>query len=172
MRTGEQVYKDFTNSTNDLLGVLNNFPEEFFNIKPEGGGWSAGQIGEHLIKSEIGCVRFFANNPRPAGRDPEAKISVLKKKMDNLDKKLTAFGAIIPDDKRKDKQKVIEKLQDIRQRLTNMIETEDLSKIFTAFDHPVFGPLTRIEWLYFNRYHGERHRQQIIGLQYFIESKF
>lgn len=165
MRTKDQVHKDFTQSTKELLNILNDFPEEHFNTKPEDGGWSAGQIAEHLIKSEIGCVRFFTKDTEPAERDSEEKIKPLKKTFLDSDTKLQAGGPIMPDDAPKDKPKAIDKLQDIRQRLTSMIEIKDLTEVVTAFDHPLFGPFTRIEWLYFHIFHAERHRRQIEAIR-------
>lgn len=165
MRSKQQIRKDFTQSTQKLLSVLNDFPEAQFNAKPSAKKWSAGQVAEHLIKSEIGCVRYFTDNPKPAERDPEEKIELLKETFLNFNSKLKAGGPILPDDQPKDKHKVIDKLQDMRQRLTSMIEIEDLTQIVTKFDHPMAGPLTRIEWLYFHIYHSKRHGEQIKNLK-------
>ena len=166
MRSKKQVRKDYTQSTQELLSVLNDTPEDHFNTKPEDGGWSAGQVAEHLIKSEIGSVRFFTVDTKATERDPEEKIEMLKETFLDFDSKFEAPGLVSPDDKPKDKQKAINKLQDIRQRLTGIIEIEDLTQIVTAIDHPMAGPLTRIEWLYFHIFHSERHRRQIEDLEH------
>lgn len=161
MRSKEQVRTDFTESTRQLLSVLSSFPEAHFNTQIIDEKWSAGEIAEHLIKVEVGSTRFFTGKKKETKRNPEEKIEQLRVTFLNFDDKLTAPGLIMPDSNSKDKQEAIEKLQDNRQRLTSMIEIEDLTKLLTAFDHPFMGPLTRIEWLYFHIFHSKRHAAQI-----------
>jgi hypothetical protein len=155
------VRNDLKKSTHELLSVISGFPEEHFNTVPPDGGWSVGQIAEHLIKIESSTVRLFTGDFKVCERDPEEKIQIMKDRFLDLDKKMTAHGPIVPDDSPKDKDKVLDKLQDLRQRLTGMIELHDLSEVITSFAHPLFGLLTRIEWIYFNIYHTQRHLTQI-----------
>lgn len=161
MRKEAIVRNDLKESTRELLRTISKFPEEHFNIVPPDGGWSAGQVAEHLIKVETGVVRLFAGDTEPCERNPEKKIDVIKERSLNFETKINAVSSTVPDDKPKDKEVVLDKLQDIRQRLIGMIELHDLSEKITGLAHPVFGSLTRIEWIYFNIYHAKRHLQQI-----------
>lgn len=151
-------------STRELLQVISQFPEEDFNTKPLGGGWTAGQVAEHLIKVETGTNRLFTGETKICDRDPEEKINNIRNRLTDFETKINAMDTIVPDDNPKNKDDVLDKLQDIRQRLTGMIELHDLSELITGFAHPLFGSLTRIEWIYFNIYHAERHLEQIKSL--------
>lgn len=159
------VKKDLKQSTSSLLDVLSGTPEEIFNTQPNQEGWSVGKIGEHLIKVETGTVRIFTGSAEVSDRDPEQKIENIRERMMDFETQMTAYGPIIPDDKPKDKTKVLEKLQDIRQQLLGFVDIQDLTEIITAFEHPIFGTLTRVEWIYFNIYHGRRHVKQIEKIQ-------
>lgn len=164
------VKKDLRQSTNNLMDVLSLTPEDFFNIQPSQDGWSVGKIGEHLIKVETGTVRIFTGSAEASDRDAEQKIKTIRDRMMDFETKMTAYGPIIPDDEPKEKTKVLEKLQDIRQKLLGFIDIQDLTEMVTAFEHPIFGSLTRIEWIYFNIYHSRRHIKQIEKIQWKLRS--
>lgn len=156
-----KVRSDLKESTRELLQSISRFPENEFNTPPDDGGWTAGQVAEHLIKVETGTVRLFTGGFEACDRNPEQKIERIKERMLDFESPMTASGPIVPDDQPKDKEQVLEKLQDLRQRLTGMIELHDLSEMIAGFVHPVFGSLTAIEWIYFNIYHSKRHLHQI-----------
>lgn len=155
------VRSDLKESTRELLKTISEFPDEQFNTVPPDEGWSAGQVGEHLIKVETSTVRLFTGSVDICERNPEEKIKFIKERFSDFETKMTAFGPIVPNESPKNKQKVLDKLQDLRQRLTGMIELHDLSEMITGFSHPLFGTMTRIEWIYFNIFHTKRHLQQI-----------
>jgi|AntRauTorcE11897_2_1112592.scaffolds.fasta_scaffold03828_2 hypothetical protein len=164
MHTKKQVHKDFTTSSQNLLETLIEFPEAHFNEQPEAVKWSAGQIAEHLIKSEADVAKYFGKDAESTDRDPKQKIALMKEKMLNAQQCFSAPSLVAPDGANGNRQQLIDTLQDIRQRLAGMIEIEDLTKTLSASDHPGFGSLRRIEWLYFNIYHAERHVGQIWDL--------
>lgn len=164
------VKKDLKQSTNSLLDVLSGTPEEIFNTRPGREEWSVGKVGEHLIKVETGTVRIFTGSAEASDRDPEQKIETIRDRMMDFETKMTAYEPIIPDDEPKEKTKVLEKLQDIRQQLLGFVDIQDLTEMITAFEHPIFGSLTRIEWIYFNIYHSWRHVKQIEKIQWELRS--
>jgi len=161
MRKESIVRNDLKESTRELLKSISEFPEEHFNTKPAAGGWTAGQVAEHLIKVEAGTLRLFTGETKTCERDPEEKLNNIRNRTSDFDEKINAVSSTVPDDKPKDKEKVLDKLQDTRQRLIGMIELHNLSEEITGFAHPLFGSLTRMEWIYFNIYHAKRHLHQI-----------
>lgn len=160
-----EIKKDLNESTRKLLELLYEVPEPFFNSVPKEGGWTVGQVAEHLIKVETGTVRLFSGPVEDAGRDHQEKIDEIKDRFLNYETKLKAFGPIVPGDTPKDKTNALEKIQDIRQRLTSLIEIQDMAALITGFEHGLFGYLTRVEWIYFNIYHSRRHMHQIKTIQ-------
>lgn len=155
------VKRDFIESTKNLLEILSDIPEGNFNKKPELGGWTVGMTAEHLIKVEFGILKLFSGSVDSTDRNPEQKIEEIEKRFLDFETSMTAYGPIVPDKEPKDKTKVLGKLQDIRQKLTGLIEIQNLAETIKGFEHPLFGYLTRVEWIYFNIYHSKRHINQM-----------
>lgn len=156
-----EVRNDLKKSTRSLLRIISNFPVAHFHSQPEEGGRSVSQIADHLIKTETSILRLLTGSTNPSDRRAERKVAEIKSRLLDFDSKMKAFGPIVPDDKPKDKAVVVEALQDIRQRLTSLIEVEDLTRLVTGFKHPIFGAMTRLEWIYFAIFHSKRHAHQI-----------
>ncbi|NGP89098.1 DinB family protein [Fodinibius halophilus] len=148
-------------SSDSLLHTISTFPDSEFNTEPPEGGWSAGQVAEHLVKVEGGTVRVLTSEGQKADRAPEQYIPIMKKRLLDFESKMQATKPIVPDDQSKDKEDILATLQDIRQRMTSLIETQDLTQRAVAFEHPIFGYLTRVEWIVFVIYHSQRHLYQI-----------
>ncbi len=159
-----RVKSDFIESTRSLLNILSGVQDNSFNEEPGGDRWTVGMTAEHLIKVESGTLKLFSGPADTTERDPAQKIKEIKERLLNYETGMTAYGPIVPDEKPKEKTKVLEKIQDIRQQLTGLIDIQDLSKTITGFEHPLFGYLTRIEWIYFNIYHSRRHAHRIIEI--------
>ena len=157
----ERVKDDLVESTKSLMNILSSVSQEKFNKKPEEGGWTVGMTVEHLIKVEYGTLKLFSGPVEKSGRNPKQKIEKIQERLLDFDTAMTAYGPIIPDEKPKDKSKALGKIQDIRQKLTGLIEIVDLEEMVTGFEHPLFGYLTRVEWIYFNIYHSRRHINKI-----------
>lgn len=156
-----QIKTDLKQSSRDLLKLLDNVSEEQFNANSRNGGWTIGQVAEHLIKVETSTVRLFSGTATISDRDPEEKIAWIKKRFLDYKTKMNAFGPIIPSEGAKDKKRSLEKIQDLRQKLAGLIDLQDMTEVIADFAHPLFGPLTRVEWIYFNIYHSTRHSEQI-----------
>lgn len=165
------IKNDFVASTDNLLNMLSSITEQNFNKKPIHGGWTAGMTVEHLIKVEYSTLKLFSGPVEQTERDPEQKIQKMKNRLLDFNTAMTAFGSIIPDDEPKDKSKALGKIQDIRQKLTGLIEIQDLAEMIIGFEHPLFGFLTRVEWIYFNIYHSRRHINQVERIMASIEQE-
>ncbi len=70
----------------------------------------------------------------------------------------------MPTNKSLDLQAGIEKFEEQRKLLEEIVKKEDMSLTCDDFKHFGFGYLNRVEWVYFNIFHGERHRVQIENL--------
>lgn len=156
----ESLLNEFKVATEELLQALQRIDEDQFNTCLSPDQWSAGQVAEHLIKVETGTVRLFKGESAEGKRDADGKVGEIAEKLLNYEKSFNAFGAILPDEEPKNKDRALNKLQDIRQRLASYIELQDLTELLD-FQHPLFGRLTRLEWIYFTIYHGRRHTHQI-----------
>ncbi|WP_138429668.1 DinB family protein [Fodinibius saliphilus] len=153
--------RDLKENTQTLLKTISYFSADKFNTVPPNGGWSAAQVCQHLILVDGGAVRLLTAEGREIDRKPGDKIPVFKKRMHDFETKMNATDPITPDGNPKDKEQMLGMLQDIRQRMTSLIEAKDLTKLVVTFEHPFFGALTRLEWIVFSIHHSQRHIYQL-----------
>lgn len=161
------VLSNLNESTTNFLNIVNDFPEEHFNIKPSSDSWSAAEIIQHIEKIEYLLNTILEGNKKPVEeRKPDKKIEIIKTAFQNQDKKYTAYGPILPDSNSKDKDVSIIKFEKNRIKLKEIVKSEDLTLVCQDFEHGVFGDLTIFEWIYFVIYHCERHGKQIQNIKF------
>ncbi|ULT25998.1 DinB family protein [Sphingobacterium sp. E70] len=68
----ETTFEEFHKTALRLLNILNALTEEQINFQPEE-GWSAGQFGDHLLKS-YAFVRTLNGETRKTERPIDQKI--------------------------------------------------------------------------------------------------
>ena len=96
-------------------------------------------------------------------RDPELKTPYMEV-VYGSETKFKTFPVLFPSDGSKDKNELAEKIRSIRGQIIEKAENHSLENL-CDLEHPHFGHLTVIEYLYFTIFHGERHRRQIEKLE-------
>lgn len=161
----EQEYIDntaarFGEVTSALLDSLHRFDEDRFNDAPSYGGWSAGQVGEHLFKS-YGVASTLEGNVRPVGRPADKNIEQIKGIFLNYEIRLKSPEAILPGDDPREQKRLVASLGERISQIKGIVETQDLTLLCLDYDMPVIGSLTRLEWVYFLVFHTMRHIRQL-----------
>lgn len=149
------------NSTEKFLNSLEQIPEEKLYEKPKSGGWSAGEIAEHVAIVE-GLVNGVVKGAKsPIERNPMEKAEQVGYEFLNFEKKFHFAGGPEPGADARPKADLIAQLSQVRNDLESLIGSEELEQECDAFEHGLFGKMTGVEWVYFNLYHSERHRRQM-----------
>ncbi|WP_431210462.1 hypothetical protein ACQ86N_31300 [Puia sp. P3] len=86
-----------------IIEGLNQFSEEKLNKVPYEGSWTAGQVGEHLVKS-AGVAEVVYGRVGPTSRPPDEKLPVLRMFLD-FSIRMSSPGFIVPSDGYHDKGK-------------------------------------------------------------------
>lgn len=157
----EQAISALQTSTENLVQALQSFPEERFLNAPSPGKWSAAGIGEHLLVLEELINQVLVGPVKKVDRLPDEKVEKIKNTFLNYDEKLYAGGPIQPKGLLQNKAQIITKILECRQTLTGILQSHDLTEECIGFSHALFGKLTRLEWVYFNVYHTQRHLHQM-----------
>jgi len=142
-----------------VVESLNRFSEEGLNEVPYEGGWTAGQVGEHLVKSG-GVADVVYGRVEATQRPPDEKLPVLRMFLD-FSIKMQSPDFIVPSDGYHDKTEIVEQLRQIWERFGEAVETLDMNETCIDFDMPMVGKLTRMEWVSFQVYHTKRHLWQL-----------
>lgn len=156
----DKIFADFTATTDHFIAALNTFSPGDFNTKRSDGGWSAGQVGEHMNKSH-GLGDLLQGTTTDTERDPAAFVPNLKSTFLNFEEKMQSPEFVVPEDKIYGKQDMIASLSAKIADTKMAIRDLDLSLTCTDFVLPQTPPMTRLEWVYFLIYHTQRHTEQL-----------
>lgn len=157
----EQLISEFDKTTRDLFETLSLFSNEDFNKIPFEGSWTAGQVAEHLFKSESNIPKVINGNSRKTDRDLFEKTVIIKKVFLDYTTKLQSPEFILPTEGEKDKNHFIKAFEGTRKELRNLIGSKDLNRTFTDFPFPQLGEFTGWEWICFATSHSARHIRQM-----------
>jgi hypothetical protein len=157
-----QLKEQLSTNTDALIQRINQFSDVEFNKKPDADSWSAGEVLEHLFRSEFGLPRLFTGEVQElTHRKPDAFVNKMKERFLESDKPLNASGVILPTEGVKSKSELIQKFKDNRAKIADLIEELPPEELCLKFEHPLLGFLTRMEWVYFSIIHTQRHLLQL-----------
>ena len=142
-----------------LIEGLTRFSEEELNEVPYEGSWTAGQVGEHLIRS-AGVADVVFGRTEATSRQPDEKLPVLRMFLD-FSIRMKSPDFIVPSDGYHDQGEIVEQLRKVWDRFGEAVETLDLNETCLDFEMPMVGRLTRLEWISFQVYHTKRHLWQL-----------
>jgi len=158
----EKLVSAYQTNTDEFVNLIESIPDEYFNSKPDEDIWSPAENVEHIIRSEFGIVRLFnGETSKPSDRNSEKLIQKMENIFLNRAQKVKATGVVLPTTDEKQKDELIEKFTSSRSKVTELLHTQDLDEICKKYKHPVFGFITRREWIHFNMVHAKRHSLQI-----------
>lgn len=156
----EETMKVFEQTTQEFLGLLYPLDEKTLNQKGHDDHWSPGQIGEHILKS-YASVETLLGRTKPTERKPDEKIAKIKELFLDYSIRMKSPEAIIPTSQPISKANLLSQLENRIMQLANVIKTADLS--LTCIDYAIaeYGDFTRLEWIWFDIYHTQRHTHQL-----------
>lgn len=143
-----------------LLHILDSFSEEEFNTVPPCGGWTPGQVAEHLLLS-AGVVEVISGRTVAATRPPDEKVAGIAGIFLDFTTKLSSPPFIVPAEGDYAKAGMISRLKVVWTKLAEAVRLLDLSVICLDFEFPGSGTLTRLEWIDFYIFHTQRHIVQL-----------
>ncbi len=159
--TQKEIHIDIDETLSELLKTVSGFEQEKFNIVPESGGWTPGQITQHVVLSISGFVDLMKGPAQHTNRKADEHVDTIKNIFLNFTRKLKSPDFIIPEAKDYNKEDLLNTLRKLKSALEEIIETADLNETCTAFGLPTLGNLTRQEALAFVVYHTKRHIHQL-----------
>ena len=145
--------------------VLTTFDEDEFNKVPADGGWTAGQVTEHILIAASGALKALHSHTQAADRDPALQVTRLQDLFMDFNIKMEAMPVLRPGPPPHDHLALSDAVRETMNSLRTALQELDLEQVCVDFALPVFGSLTRLEWLYLVSYHTRRHVHQLRELQ-------
>jgi hypothetical protein len=167
-RSFAEVYADNDRIRERLIATVGALDDKAAEKRLDDGGWSVGQIVEHISTVDEGickiCSKLLAS-ARDKGLSGDGSVrfspEFIKRIDDLTNTKLEAPERVHPTGEQTVAQS-LERLSANRERLSgirHLFETLDSTK--EKFLHPYFGDLSAAEWLVLRGGHEERHIEQI-----------
>jgi DinB superfamily len=148
---------------NELIGLLLGLDEESLNRIPFTGSWSAGQLGEHLLKS-YHLVDFAKVQAIPTTRNPTEKSQTIDGVFLDFTTKYQPPAAIVPSSEAISGARLIASLRRSILDIAAMAQGRGLAFTCKEFESIGFGDLTAQEWVHFLTAHSKRHVHQLRGI--------
>jgi hypothetical protein len=157
----KELLHDFSTATGELIDLLSSLKPAELNVVPFEGSWTAGQLGDHLLKS-YGVAEILNGKTKSTNRPVDEKIIPVKEAFLNFDIKFKAPDFIVPSDGTIDKQTLLTDLHSKIKPVEDFIKADnDLTLTCLDFELPNSGALTRSEWIQFMTVHTQRHVHQL-----------
>jgi hypothetical protein len=159
----DQLKEALQQNIENLTKELSRFDDQRFNQPPAAGGWTPAQIADHLLVIERRTIKVLSGKTEipEAGRTPDAHVAAMEARLTDRINKIDAPPALVPSDRPKEKQELIDTLIAARQELINMVNQQDMHLLLPEFPHRLFGVLTGLEWTQFTILHTNRHIEQL-----------
>jgi DinB superfamily len=162
-RDRDELRKELEHTYNELKAALCGFTDEGLNIIPFKGSWSAGQVAEHIIKATSGIPD---QHTQFAGRVYNATDESIRSLFLNFSIKMKTPEFLEPESGTYSVGDLLSKIDNIRRTHMETVDQKDLHALCLDFELPMFGKLTRYEWIKFICYHTQRHTQQIRNIHH------
>lgn len=159
-----EVITIYSDAVKRFLTAVNAVDEQRFNQIPFEGSWTPGQVAEHIVLALQGMPQML-ENARPTSRPANEKCDTITRMFLNFDLKFKAAPGIVPSNQAKDKQQLINRLQQVNNAVLKAAQLHNLSQECTMVEVPTLGFLTRLEWLCLSARHIQRHTHQLTQMQ-------
>lgn len=165
--TAKAAISEIQEAGSEMDRWLDQIAVESVNLKPKGSGWSPAQVVEHVTRSNRAMSGALEMQGALADRDPGQRREELRSMFMNFETKFTSPAFIEPEDKIYDKAAL---QAAFRQSVHSVLEKAGGAGYATMINLPGFGPITKLELLYFVGYHTRRHIHQLQKLATAIET--
>jgi hypothetical protein len=159
----EELPLEFEKATRELIHVLTAFGQDQVNTVPTTGGWTAGQVGEHLFKSDSVILNALHGPVKETKRSADEYVDDINGQFLDFSTKMKSPDIIIPaSNVNHDKETLIMALKSNRELMAKAIKTLDLSLTCTdPVMSAIVGEWTRQEYVNFVISHTHRHIHQL-----------
>jgi hypothetical protein len=164
----QEVIAEIQTTFSRLKAVLSKFTEQELNMVPFAGSWTAGQTTENIIKS-IGGIPD--EQTKPADRSYDEKIEAIRAMFLDMNQKFQTDPSLEPEDSNYTSASLLETLTQLETQHIATVQRVDLTALCLDMEMPVFGYLTRYEWIRFMMVHTQRHTQQIENIYSVLKNK-
>ncbi|NOT74910.1 MAG: hypothetical protein HOP08_08265 [Cyclobacteriaceae bacterium] len=131
------------------------------NTKRADGGWTVGEVADHIIKSTDSNFGRTLKTDRPY----DLHAIAIKTLFLDFTTKFPTANILEPDERKYSVIEMFAMLDNNKKRLFEMIDTDDLTETCIDIELPTWGSLTKYEWLVLIENHIIRHTHQVTDFE-------
>lgn len=161
----QELIDEMENAHRGFLHQLSRFSEQELNRVPNEGSWTAGQVTEHIIKSNGGILNKLLNGDVTSITRPyDEQVDLIKNIFRSEDKIKTA-PVLEPGQPPHELDDLLKSLRQQKDQQLETINQKDLKELSIELQFPPApNGLTRYEWFIFMIEHTQRHCKQIASI--------
>src|SRR4051812_43572585 len=129
-----------------FIQLIASLTKEQINTVPFKDSWTAGQLTEHVVKSNTGIAKALNIEGSFAERDPGEREQELKEMFLDFTIKFQSPEFILPTKNSYSREAVI---ADMKRSVERLKEESKKTNLSEAINHPAFGEITKLELLHF-----------------------
>ena len=153
-----ELFARYYECSSEMVELTASLTEKQINAVPFKDSWTAGQLMEHVTKSNNGIAQALTIEGKPADRKPDEREQELKDMFLDFTIKFKSPEFILPTRQNYLKEAAIEELEHSVENLKAASRKVNLAE---SIRHPAFGEITKLELLHFVKFHMQRHLHQL-----------
>lgn len=164
--TQQELINEIETTHRNFNKTLSNFSEKELNTVPFEGSWTAGQVAEHITKSNGGILQQLSNGKTESTNRPyDEQVSVIQNIFRSKDKMKSALP-LEPEQPPHNVEDLLKTLKQQKESQIEVIKNYDLKALISELEFPPSPDgLTRYEWLHLMIEHAQRHSKQLENIQ-------
>ncbi len=152
------INQQLTDTNQQFRQLFASVQDEQINVVPFKDSWTAGQLAEHVLKSETAMLNALHTRGKKAGRDPFAHVEHLKNVFLDFSTKLKSPEFIVPEQKEYNTSELLQQFDGIANGLKETIKQVNREEMVSGLP---LGEITKGEIIHFIVYHTQRHIHQL-----------
>lgn len=150
--------------------ALDRFSGKDLNIVPFKGSWTAGQVAEHIIKSNGGIIRELSNgNSEAVDRSYDRNVTLMQEIFRDRNQKSKSATFLEPGPPKHKHDELLDNLKNHKEQLLGVVNGKDLTLLITGLEFPSgVGQMTYYEWIHMMIEHTRRHQLQIEDIKVMV----
>lgn len=158
----EELISEIENTHNEFSNALSQFTEQKLNEIPFKGSWTAGQVAEHIIKSNKGIITQLLNGKtKSTNRAIDEQVKIIQE-IFRGEEKMKSAKALEPTEKSHNLDTLLSTLKKQKEQQIQIVKEKNLKDLILELEFPPSPDgLTRIEWVHLMIEHAKRHKNQI-----------
>ena len=164
----KELFASLDDAASEFLQLIVSLSDKQINTIPFKDSWTAGQLAEHVTKSNTGIAKALNIEGKPTDRNPGEREQELKEMFLDFTIKFQSSEFLLPTKDIYNKETVI---ADLKRSLERLKEESDKATLSEAINHPAFGEITKLELLHFVKFHIQRHLHQQKKIVQIVKNK-